>query len=257
MRHSAFTLWLIPLILPLVMVCSSEPHDPIGLGDLGDGMKVLFIGNSLTYSNDLPLMVQIVGEAAGHEIAVRSITIGNYSLEDHWVSGSAQEMIQAADWDVVVLQQGPSSLALNKLQLKESAQKFDTIIRAQGARTALYMVWPELSRPAAFDAVSDAYSQAAEVVDGMLFPVGEAWRVAWSMDPELPFYGSDGFHPTSLGSALAALVIFQQLFNESPVGLPATLVPTTRGLATLNIPEHLNALLQEAAARANAEFGRR
>jgi hypothetical protein len=256
MRHSAFTLWLVPLILPLVMVCSSQPHDPTGLGDLGDGVKVLFIGNSLTYSNDLPQMVQIVGEAAGHEIAVRSFAVGNYSLENHWASGKAREMIESADWDVVVLQQGPSSLALNKLQLKESASKFDTIIRAQGAIPALYMVWPELTRPAAFDAVSDAYSQAAEAVDGMLLPVGEAWRIAWSMDPDLAFYGSDGFHPTPLGSALGALVIYQQLFNESPVGLPARLVPTTQGLATLNIPEHLNTLLQEAAAQANAEFGR-
>lgn len=256
MRHSAFTLWLVPLILPLVMVCSPQTHDPTGLGDLGDGMKVLFIGNSLTYSNELPQMVQIVAEAAGREIAVRSYAIGDYSLEDHWERGNALEMIQAADWDVVVLQQGPSSLGLSKLQLKESAQKFDTVIRAQGARPALYMVWPEMSRPAAFDAVSDAYSRAAEAVDGILFPVGEAWRAAWTRDPQLALYGPDGFHPSALGSALGALVIFQQLFHESPVGLPSRLVPSTKGLPTLTIPEHLNTLLQEAAAQANAEFGR-
>jgi hypothetical protein len=257
MRHSAFTLWLIPLILPLVVVCSPGARDPMGLGDLGDGMKVLFIGNSLTYANDLPEMVQIVGEAAGHEIAVRSVAIGNYSLEDHWLRGDAQEAIQAADWDVVVLQQGPSSLAINKIHLKEWTQRFDTIIRAQGARPALYMVWPEASRPAAFNAVTDAYTKAADAVQGMLFPVGEAWRAAWSTDPGLVFYGPDGFHPTELGSALAALVIFQQLFGESPVGLPNSLAPTTKGLPTLNIPSHLNTLLQEAAAQANAEFGRR
>lgn len=256
MRHSAFTLWLIPLILPILMVCSPGEDDPTGLGDLGGGMKVLFIGNSLTYANDLPAMVQVIGEATGHEIAVRSVAVGNYSLEDHWYGSEAKAAIQGADWDVVVLQQGPSSLALNKLQLKEWSLRYDSLIRAQGARPALFMVWPEASRFAVFDAVSDAYTKAADAVDGMLFPVGEAWRAAWRVDPDLGFYGPDGFHPTELGSTLGALVIYQQLFQESPVGLPSEFRPKSKNLPTLRIPAHLNAVLQEAAAQANAEFGR-
>ena len=255
MRHSSFTLWLFPLVFPLVLVCSHAPKDLTGLGDLGQGMKVLFIGNSLTEFNNLPQMVQIVGEAAGHEIAVRFVTKGSFSLEEHWSDGAALEAIRAADWDVVVLQQGPSSLALNKLQLRESTKQFDEVIRAQGARTALYMAWPESTQPALFDAVSDAYSKAAEAVEGMLFPVGEAWRAAWSKDPNLVLYWNDGFHPSEVGSALGALVIFQQLFDESPVGLPSLMVPTTQGLPSLNLPPGLTTLLQEAAAEANAEFG--
>ena len=256
MRHSSFTLWLFPLIFPLVLVCSPAPRDPLGLEDLGEGMKVLFIGNSLTEFNNLPQMVQIVGEAAGYEIAVRSVTKGSYSLEEHWSEGAAVEAIRAADWDVVVLQQGPSSLALNKLLLRDWSEEFNTVIREQGARPALYMVWPEATRPATFDAVSAAYSNAAEAVEGMLFPVGEAWRAAWNRDPNLDLYWNDGFHPSELGSALGALVIFQQLFDESPVGLPSLMVPTTPGLPSLNLPLGLATLLQEAAAQANAEFGR-
>jgi hypothetical protein len=258
MRHSSFALWLFPLVFPLVLVCSPTSMistGPEDLGNLGEGMKVLFIGNSLTQFNNLPQMVQVVGEAAGHEIAVRSVTQGNFSLEDHWLDGNALEAIQAADWDVVVLQQGPSSLAMNQLQLRESTKQFDEVIRAQGARTALYMVWPEATRPAVFDAVSEGYTKAAQAVDGILFPVGEAWRAAWRRDPTLDLYGSDGFHPSDLASALGALVMFQQLFDESPVGLPSLMVPTTRGLPSLNLPPHLTTLLQEAAAEANAEFG--
>lgn len=257
MRHSSFTLWLFPLVFPLVLVCSPGPAEPTGLGDLGDGMKVLFIGNSLTAFNDLPRMVQVIGESAGFEIAVRSVTAGNYSLEDHWHTGEALGAIQAAPWDVVVLQQGPSSLALNKIHLRDWTRTFHEAIRAQGARTALYMVWPEATRPAAFSAVTDAYTQAAEAVGGMLFPVGEAWRAAWQEDPNLALYWNDGFHPSELGSALGALVIFQQIFNESPLGLPAVMIPTTQGLPALELPLELAPLLQEAAARANADFGRR
>jgi hypothetical protein len=121
------------------------------------------------------------------------------------------------------------------------------VIRASGARTALYMVWPESNRREAFDAVSRSYAQAAEGVAGMLMPVGEAWRGAWRRDPDVPLYGSDGFHPTPTATYLAALVIYQQVTGRSPVGLPPwTAMSADRAL-----------LLQEAAQEANAQFGRR
>jgi hypothetical protein len=255
MRHSSWSLWLFPFVFPLVLVCSPASQGPTGLGDLGEGMKVLFIGNSLTEYNGLPQMVQVIGEAAGHEIAVRSVTMANFSLEDHWNRGEALKAIRAAPWDVVVLQQGPSSLSQNQIHLREWSEAFNAVIREQGARPALYMVWPEATRQGLFEAVADSYTKAAVAVEGMLFPVGEAWRAAWEMDPTLQLYGTDSFHPSQLGSALGALVIYQQLFNETPVGLPSVMAPTTSGLPTLTLPDQLAPLLQEAAAQANAEFG--
>jgi hypothetical protein len=125
--------------------------------------------------------------------------------------------------------------------------RFDTVIRASGARTALYMVWPESNRREAFDAVSHSYAQAAQDVNGMLFPVGEAWRAAWRRDPSVPLYGPDGFHPTPTATYLAALVIYQQISGRSPLGLPAL----------TGMPSDRARLLQEAAQEANAQFGRR
>jgi hypothetical protein len=145
-----------------------------------------------------------------------------------------------------VLQQGPSSLPESQVALREWTTRFDSVIRASGARTALYMVWPESNRRDAFDAVSRSYAQAAEAVNGMLFPVGEAWRGAWRRDPEVPLYGPDGFHPTPTATYLAALVMYQQIGGRSPVGLPGLMeMPADRVL-----------LLQQAAQEANAQFGR-
>jgi hypothetical protein len=229
----------------------------MGLENLGDGLKVLFVGNSLTWSNDLPALVQTVAEATGKEIAVRSVTKSNYSLEDHWADGDALNAIRGADWDVVVLQQGPSSLALNTIHLREWSERFDTVIREVGARPALYMVWPDETRTHVFGAVAHAYTAAAESVDGMLFPVGEAWLLAWERDPELELYGPDGFHPSDLASVLAALVIYQQLFDDSPVGLPPVLEPTSKKLPTITLTQADATTLQEAAAEANLLYGRR
>jgi len=175
------------------------------------------------------------------------VVFGGFSLEDHWNQGTAQRRISEGGWSIVVLQQGPSSLPESQVALRQWTQRFDTVIRARGARTALYMVWPESNRRDAFDAVSRSYAQAAESVTGMLMPVGEAWRGAWRRDADVPLYGPDGFHPTPTGTYLAALVIYQQISGRSTVGLPAwTEMSADRAL-----------LLQEAAQEANAQFGRR
>jgi hypothetical protein len=247
---------LIPLLVPFLLVCNGD-SDPLGIENLGDGLKVLMIGNSLTWYNDLPGMVQTVGEAAGKDLSVRSVAKSNYALEDHWADGDALAAIESADWDVVVLQQGPSSLALNRIHLREWSERFDTVIRGIGARPALYMVWPEFSRLNAWDAVTLSYTGAAEAVDGLLFPVGEAWRMAWTRNAGLGLYGPDSFHPSKLGSALGALVIFQALFDESPIGLPAVMKPNTDGLPTIRLTQEEANILQEAAVEANERFGRR
>ncbi len=243
------------LLLPVFLGCGSCNADPLGLDDLGEGLRVLFIGNSLTYVNNLPAIVGTMAEATGEQLAFRTVATGGFSLEDHWYDGDAVSAIRGAEWDVVVLQQGPSSLPQNQIHLREWSTSFAEEIQAVGGRPALYMVWPEEERLHALDHVSDAYSAAAEAVGGMLFPVGEAWRLGWEDDPELDFYGPDRFHPSELGSILAGFVIYQQLFDRSPVGLPDTLEPTTGGLPTIELDASVASALQDAAAEANERFG--
>ncbi|HJU66410.1 MAG TPA: hypothetical protein VJ596_12060 [Gemmatimonadaceae bacterium] len=128
-----------------------------GPGELGPGRPILFIGNSLTYFNDLPLVVQALADSAGGEaLAVRSVTAGGYSLEDHWNGGTAPHTIAERQWSVVVLQQGPSSLPESRENLREWTRRFDGEIRRAGARTGLYMVWPEAARASAFDDVVES-----------------------------------------------------------------------------------------------------
>jgi len=103
-------------------------------------------------------------------------------------------------------------------------RRFDAEIKKAGARTALYMVWPSYARRGDFAGVSQSYAAAANDVKALLLPAGDAWRAAWATDAGLPLYGSDGFHPSPMGTYLAALVIYEQIFASPP---PAVPVPAT------------------------------
>ncbi len=187
--------------------------------------RVLLIGNSLTTANDLPRMVGQLSEASGAPICASVVAFNGFSLSDHWDRGRALASIRRGGWDAVVLQQGPSSLAESRAQLVSDTRRFDAEIRRAHGRTALFMVWPPKSRAAFSDAVSGSYAEAAAAVGGLLLPAGDAWRAAWSLDPELTLYGPDRFHPSPLGSLLAAMVISRGLTGRPAPNTAVALVP--------------------------------
>jgi lysophospholipase L1-like esterase len=201
--------------------------------------RVLFIGNSLTAANDLPAMTRVLAESLPNlRIHVEAVTLPGASLEDHWNDGRAVRKIKQAHWDFVVLQQGPSSLPESRVHLVRWSQRFATVIRDSGGRIALFMVWPPKANGGAFDAVRDSYREAAEKTNGIFFPAGDAWRAAWRQNPELALYGPDGFHPSTQGSYLAALVIVGTLCDCSVRALP---------YQSLGVPRSAARALKQAA----------
>lgn len=211
--------------------------------------SILFIGNSLTYTNDLPAILEDLLEYSDlGEVEVEAVARANYGLIDHWFSAGARDKINEGRWDVIIMQQGPSATE-GRPSLLEYSQKFSEEIRSAGATPAMYMVWPAYERLSDFFGVSDSYSTAANQIDGFLFPVGEAWLRVWSRRLSYALYGRDGFHPSFDATYLAALVMYQQLAGRDPRTLPESSVP--RGMSTEDA-----LLLQTAAAEANEAHAR-
>jgi hypothetical protein len=178
--------------------------------------RVLFIGNSLTEANDLPQVFLQLVTSAGDSAEVAAVVRAGFALVDHAAGLSdAVQVIGSRSWDYVILQQGPSTLPISRDTLIIGTTLLDKFIRAAGGRTAELMVWPAKDNIGAFDAVRLSYQAGAQAVDGLFLPAGEAWRAAWAADPSLALYGPDGFHPSQLGTFLAALVIFEGITQRN------------------------------------------
>ncbi len=215
-------------------------------------LRVLFIGNSLTYTNDLPGTLTAIGTLGNHALSCASVTGPGFALTDHLDGGSdAVDVIRQGNWTYVILQQGPSSLPESRVILVDATIRFNVEIWAVGASTALYMVWPDKSRLAFFDAVRDNYKAAADTVGGIFLPAGEAWLTAWASDPSLAFYGADDFHPTPLATFLVALVIYERLTGADARDLPPIAVVAGD---TLAISSETVRLLQAAAHTTNGRY---
>jgi len=187
-----------------------------------DGLEILFIGNSITYWNDLPSIVAALVDSAGIEVdSVASSAKGGFSLADHWAFERAQVMIASNDWDVVVLQ-GYTGIGESRDSLLKYVELFAYEASLVGARTALFMRNPGDTYREYVDEIAAAYTVAARQNNAVLLPVAVAWEEVWRRDSEFELY-DDGVHPNKAGSYLAALVIHQHLTGQSPIGLPATL----------------------------------
>lgn len=251
MRRLRALFWSIGVF---VAACGQSPPEPPDITLDPANLNVLFIGNSLTYFNDLPGMLHALVDSAGAgPVVVATSAFPNVGLEDHWNSSATRSLLDRSGWDFVIMQQGPSATE-GRPSLLAYGQRFADEIRRVGATPAFYMVWPSNARFFDFDGVSESYRMAADSADALLFPAGEAWRVAWETDPNLPFYGPDEFHPSVQGSYLAALVMFEQVTGLSAAGLPRILETAQAGRIT--IPEGVAAALHAAATEANQRFAR-
>lgn len=237
---------LLALLGMTAIGCLSTPTSPRPQL-IGEGRPVLFIGSSYLYTMDIPGIVQALADSAGGDkLAVMTIAGPNYALIDHWNEGTARDQIAQHAFEWVVLQQGPSSVEINRDSLRLVTKLYaDEMAKVGNARPALFSAWPSEDRRQDFTRAIESYRLAAADVNGILLPVASGWLAAWDRVSTLQLY-EDGLHPSREGAYLAALVIYAGLLGKSPIGLPATV--RTRDGFTIAINPTTAATLQDAAA---------
>lgn len=199
------------LLLGFVLPTSAAAQDR--------GLSLLFVGNSLTYTHDVPELVKRLAKAAGKAaptITVRALP--NAGLEDHWNEGWVAKALRQRHHDVLIMQQGPSTLAASGADLSRWTARFADEAVKHGTRPALFAVWA----PSGGDMASGLanYTRAAEAAGTALYPVSAAWQAAWALRPTVPLYGPDGFHPSEHGALLAAMVITGVIYDADPATMP-------------------------------------
>lgn len=177
--------------------------------------NILFIGNSLTFANDLPGLVKQQAKEKGINVHTRMIARPNYALIDHLADGLVQQEIKTHHYDFVVVQQGPSSQEEGRQMLLEAGTELAEICRAHQARLAYFMVWPSRTNAHSFDGVIRNYREAAMFHQAILCPVGKVWKNYIDSTGLWDYYGPDEFHPSLKGSQVAAKVIVETLYPEN------------------------------------------
>lgn len=176
--------------------------------------SILFVGNSLTYTNNLPLLVKKEAASKGIILKVNQLALPNYAISDHLGDGKVQDLILSGAYDFVILQQGPSSQPFGRDILMTSGAEYKKLCDQAGSKLAFFMVWPSLKYYHTFDGVISNYKKAANECGAILCPVGAYWKQNIENSNDYSYYGPDGFHPSLKGSRIAAKIIVKSLFKN-------------------------------------------
>ncbi|AEA42609.1 PKD domain-containing protein [Fluviicola taffensis] len=200
-----------------------------------DSISVLFIGNSYTYVNDLPGMLNSLTTSLGKETTVDSKTNGGYTFQNQVNDAATYVKIHSKPWDVVVIQgqsQEPSfpDSQVNTGTLPFALRLSDSIWANNACSNVMYyMTWgrqngdPQWSGINTFEKMNtrlyNAYMRMADSSDrAMVSPVGAVWAYVRTNHPTINLYNADESHPSVEGTYLAACTFYASLFQQTPVG---------------------------------------
>ncbi len=197
--------------------------------DQKDTLRVLFVGNSYTYFENLPQTVSVLAEKTGTVLVTEKITIGGAKLSEHWRGArglTTQAKIRNGDYDIVVLQEW----SLGTVSERDSAViylgLFSKLTRETGAKPYYYLTWAREKVPQQQEAISRVYRETAALHKATVVPAGEAWAAARALRPDFKLYFPDGSHPSDLGTYLTACVFVATITGELPETIPGVISVT-------------------------------
>jgi len=177
-------------------------------------VSVLFLGNSLTYYNEMPRMTAAIAAGESRPLRVEAVTMSGASLDQLWTSTRALEKLWTAHWDYVVVQdRGGSAPRTRAAAFELWVGRFAAEARKSGARVLLYMTWDpghEAENAALFARVAaEAGARVVPVAAARhdLLAAGGFARLEW-----------DGTHPDLHGSYLVACSIYAAIYGKPPLG---------------------------------------
>jgi hypothetical protein len=216
-------------------------------------VRVLFLGNSYTYVNDLPGTFARLAESGGRQVETAMVANGGETLDQHAASADSQASIASRRWDFVVLQEQsdiPAVVASREYSMYPAVRRLVASIVARGATpmfnmTAAHRDGLPDSGLAGYEAmqlaIDDGYGAIARELGVPIAPVGYAWFVVRRQHPEIGLWQDDGSHPSPAGTYLAACVFYAAIFRQSPErlafedGLSSDQARTLQAAAATNV----------------------
>lgn len=176
-------------------------------------IKVLFIGNSHTYYNDMPSLVKRKLDEDGYDCHVTMLAHPAWFLAQHVEDPEAKFNIRFGGYDYVVLQEHAHPFGPEE-KFFEAVRTQTDWIKEAGATPVIYLTWAQKNEPEAQQRMTDAHKRIAEETGSLLAHVGDEWWGYMRSWPELEMYADDGAHASPAGSDFAAKMIESEILHD-------------------------------------------
>jgi len=193
-------------------------------------MKILFVGNSFTYVNDLPETLRRLAAANGMEwetvmVARGGWYLSRFAFNDDEPAARLRETYARGGWDYIVLQDQSFNPAGNPEDFRKGARALRKMMPM--GRLIMYQTWAYadgsenltgvgMDYATMRDKLAESYQAMAEELGGQTARVGSAFSLCRAVEPEINLYSEDGKHPSPAGTYLAACVFYECIAGRAP-----------------------------------------
>jgi hypothetical protein len=210
---------LVLVVVLALAACFGESEPPV---------RVLFIGNSYTFANDLPGMVRRLARSVDRNVEVGMRAPAGWWWRDHAASSETADAIADGDWDFVVLQEQSMAPADQEIARKVSYPAAEALSRSvigNGGDVVFFITWghrsgsPQLGHVTYSSMqidIANSYQAFSDAILSEIAPVGMAWWMALAERKDIEMYQPDGSHPSAAGTYLAAAVIAATILDVDP-----------------------------------------
>ena len=193
-------------------------------------MKILFIGNSYTYYNDMPKLFEAMAKENKKEVSVDSVTKGGRKLLENTLESDENHktilaLCERNEYDFLILQEHSWEPIRDFELFKSGVTKLKSLVNPK--KTLLYATWErktgaphlsdlDLTSEEMTDVLFEKYSKVKDDIGALISPVGLAFKYISKNHPKLELYNPDLSHPSYFGSVLAAACHYTTIFEEIP-----------------------------------------
>lgn len=176
--------------------------------------KILFVGNSKTYVNDVPGKFKKLVEAGGKRVSVTSATKGGKTLE--YLASNYKNTINKA-YDIVIIQEHTNPYKGDYNAFLSGAKSVSAMVKSKNPNVKLFVRQTWVLKDSSTSVRKTAYKNAENVAKNIGASLIYDGKAIYKLSASTAF--SDDRHQTNEGAYLTACCVYNALFNKSPVGL--------------------------------------
>ena len=217
-HRGCFPLWRLRTLcfdLGCATIEKKEAAESAGRKTMGKKLRLLFIGNSHTYYNNMPEMVKGLAKADGIECEISSITASSYKLskfanKTDAYGAKVYSALTTSKWDYVVLQENRKTLVESETSMESSVSILHKLIKDAGAKMVIYATHPDevgntftvnsksiyLTNFQIEQILTRRNFKVSNDYDGLVAASGTNFMRTIIDHPEIPVYRSDKLQPT-------------------------------------------------------------
>ena len=205
-------------------------------------MKILFIGNSYTFYNDLPKLFQSLATENGRSVECREVLCGGRHLYDYLdrpdeYKDKLDSILEAETFDYAILQDHSIGAMIDPDRFHDAVKRMKEKFGDRVEKIVLYATWGRKEGSATLaehgwtrlgmtQTIAREYRACALANGCTVSPVGECFADVMALTGEINLYNPDLTHPSYEGSCLAAIMHYAKIFGKLPTQT-----------ASLNLPD--------------------